>query len=219
MDIYNVDNQNNLFGDDIDDILFNPVYFINQYESNKDNNINTNCEVHNSIDIQENKKHISLNSTFNTNNALDEEGSQNMNFHFSFFSFNNGNQQIEQKKEMSQKSIDILSEFISKEKKIVENKNNFIEIEEDKKIKLFKIKELKNNYEKLEKTLNIFFKKPFMRKNYEKKNFFGKYENNCDEKEKKINISDEIDIDIDEKKKKYKENNINFNNINNINEI
>ena len=82
---------------------------------------------------------------------------------------------------MSQKSIDILSEFISKEKKIVENKNNFIEIEEDKKMKLFKIKELKNNYEKLEKTLDIFFKKPFMRKNYEKKSFFEKFENKCDE--------------------------------------
>ena len=106
---------------------------------------------------------------------------------------------------MSQKSIDILSEFISKEKKIVENKNNFIEIEEDKKMKLFKIKELKNNYEKLEKTLDIFFKKPFMRKNYEKKSFFEKFENKCDEEEKKINISDEIDIDIDEKKKKFKE--------------
>ena len=115
MDIYNFDNQNNLFGDDIDDILLNPVYYLNQYESNQNNNINTNCAVRDSIEIPENKKHISLNSTFNTNNALDE-GSQNINFNFSFFSFN-GNQQIEQKKEMSQKSIDILSEFISKEKK------------------------------------------------------------------------------------------------------
>ena len=124
MDIYNFDNQNNLFGDDLDDIIFNPVYYLNQYESNKDNNINTNCEVHNSIELPENKKHISLNSTFNTNNALNE-GSQNINFNFSFFSFNaNQNQLIEQKKEMSQKSIDILSEFIFKEKKIVEKKNN-----------------------------------------------------------------------------------------------
>ena len=212
MDIYNFDNQNNLFGDDIDDILLNPVYYLNQYESNQNNNINTNCAVRDSIEIPENKKHISLNSTFNTNNALDE-GSQNINFNFSFFSFN-GNQQIEQKKEMSQKSIDILSEFISKEKKIVEN--NFIEIEEDKKLKLLKIKELKNNFEKLEQSLNIFFKKPFMRKNYEKKKFFEKFENNCDEEEKKISISKEINIDIDEK---YKDKKINFNNINNINEI
>ena len=213
MDIYNFDNQNNLFGDDIDDILLNPVYYLNQYESNQNNNINTNCAVRDSIEIPENKKHISLNSTFNTNNALDE-GSQNINFNFSFFSFNNGNQQIEQKKEMSQKSIDILSEFISKEKKIVEN--NFIEIEEDKKLKLLKIKELKNNFEKLEQSLNIFFKKPFMRKNYEKKKFFEKFENNCDEEEKKISISKEINIDIDEK---YKDKKINYNNINNINEI
>ena len=198
MDIYNLDNQNNLFGDDIDDILLNPVYYINQYESNKNSNINTNCEFHNSIEFPENKKHISLNSTFNTNKALDED-SQNINFNFSFFPFN-GNQQIEQKKEMSQKSIDILSDFISKEKKIVEKKNNFIEIEE-KKMKLLKIKELKNNFEKLENSLNIFFKRPFMRKNYEKKNFFEKFENNCDEEETKINISDKIDIDIDDTKK------------------
>lgn len=217
MDIYNLDNQNSLFADDLDDIILNPVDYINQYESNKNNNRNTNCEVHNSIEILEKKKHISLNSTFNTNNALDE-GSQNINFNFSFFSFN-GNQQIEQKKEMSQKSIDILSEFISKEKKIVENKNNFIEIEEDKKIKSLKIKELKNNFEKLEKTLNFFFKKPFMRKNYEKKNFFEKFDSNCDEEEKKINISNEIDIDIDDTKKKFKEKKINFNNIYNINDI
>ena len=219
MNIYNFENQNNIFEDGLDDIILNPVYYINQYESNKDNNIKTNCEAHNSIEIPENKKHISLNSTFNTNNALDE-GSQNINFNFSFFSFNgNQNQQIDQKKEMSQKSIDILSEFISKEKKIVDKKNNFIEIEEDKKIKLLKIKELKNNFEKLEQYLNSFFKKPFMRKNYEKKNFFEKFENNCDEEEKKINFFDEMDIDFDKKKKKFKDKRISFNNINNINEI
>ena len=83
-------------------------------------------------------------------------------------------------------------------------------------MKLLKIKELKNNFEKLEQSLNIFFKKPFMRKNYEKKKFFEKFENNCDEEEKKISISKEINIDIDEK---FKDKKINFNNINNINEI
>ena len=218
MDIYNFDNQNNLFGDDLDDIIFNPVYYLNQYESNKDNNINTNCEVHNSIELPENKKHISLNSTFNTNNALNE-GSQNINFNFSFFSFNaNQNQLIEQKKEMSQKSIDILSEFIFKEKKIVEKKNKFVGVE-DKKMKLLKIKELKNDFEKLENSLNIFFKKPFMRKNYEKKNFFEKFENNHDKEEKKINLSYEMNIDNDKTKNKFKDKRISFNNINNINEI
>ena len=58
-----------------------------------------------------------------------------------------------------------------------------------------------------------------MRKNYEKKNFFEKFENNHDKEEKKINLSYEMNIDNDKTKNKFKDKRISFNNINNINEI
>jgi hypothetical protein len=210
----NVQQDFNIFGEDDDEILLNSIFYINQFEANKGNNINNNSSPNtNLVEIQGKNNHISANSTLNTNAAVDE-CSQNINFNISF-SFN-GNQSNEQKKEMSQKSKDILSDFISKEKKIVENKINFFETE-DKKVKIVKIKELKNNFEKLELSLKSYFIKPFMRKNYAKNKFFDKFENNSDEEEKKINLSDEIDIDEEKKLNKRKE--FNINNKNNINEI
>lgn len=207
---------NNLFDEDDDDILLNPILYINQFETNKNNNINTNIfQNENILESQNKNNHNSANSTLNTNAALDENSNE-INYNISFFSFNR-NQKNEEKKEMTQKSIDILSEFIEKEKKILENKNNISEIE-DKKTKILKIKELKNNYEKLELSLKGYFKKPFMRKNYIfMKNFENKFD--FDEEEKKINISDEIDINLDNTKKSYNDKKININNINNINEI
>ena len=207
---------NNLFDEDDDDILLNPILYINQFETNKNNNINTNIfQNENILESQNKNNHNSANSTLNTNAALDENSNE-INYNISFFSFNR-NQKNEEKKEMTQKSIEILSEFIEKEKKILENKNNISEIE-DKKTKILKIKELKNNYEKLELSLKGYFKKPFMRKNYIfMKNFENKFD--FDEEEKKINISDEIDINLDNTKKSYNDKKININNINNINEI
>ena len=213
---------NNIFDEEDDDILLNPILYINQFETNnnKINNIKTNLfqkENENIYETQNRKNHNSPNSTFNTNAALDE-CSNDINYNLSFFSFNrNQRNEHEQKKEMTQKSIDILSELIEKEKKILDNANSFSE-EEDKKAKTLKLKEMKNNFVKLELSLKDYLKIPFMRKNYL---FMKKFENKFDEDEKKINISDDIDINFDDTKKNHKEKKMNINNIinNNLKEI
>lgn len=214
MEIKNyVKQDKSIFGEDDDEILLNPICYINQFEAiNNNNNINTNnFTTQKSNEEQNNKNNISINSTLNTNAALDES-SQNINNNCSFFSFSQ-NPHKEHKKELTQKSIEILTEFISKEKEIIESNNI------NNSLKVLKIKDLKNNYEKLEYSLNMYFKKPFMRKNYEKKNFLKKINDNDDEfeeEEKKLNISS--DIDIDDSKKLFKDK-LNANNINDINEI
>ena len=153
----------NIFGEDDGDILLNPLYYINQFEnSNKNNNINNNIVPKlNIAEIPPIKNHISNNSTLNTNAALDD-GSQNINYNISFFSFN-GIPQNEQKKEITKKSLEILTDCISKETKIIDNNRNrnsninIIEKDNNKIIKKIKIKELKNNFEKMEQCLNLYF--------------------------------------------------------------
>ena len=207
----------NLFKEDDDEILLNPIDFINQFENpntNKNSNIN-NLPQQISLDIQNNKNNVSINSTLNTNAALDES-SQNINFNLSFISFNN-EQKNQEKKELTQQSIEALTELISKEKMVVQNNDI---IEEDIKIKLPKIKELKNNLEKMDETLFMYFKRPFMRKNIEKVKLSKKLEIDDDskeEEEKKIDFADEIE----EKEKSFKKNKITekFDINNYINEI
>jgi hypothetical protein len=207
----------NVFKDEDDEILLNPIHFIDQIENpNEYKNSNPNILTHQMpLDIQNNKNNISINSTLNTNAALDES-SQNINFNLSFISFNN-EEKNKEKMELTQQSIEVLTEIISKEKMIVENNNI---IEEDKKIKLLKIKELKNNLEKIDETLFKYFKRPYMRKNIEKVKIIKKVENDDDskeEEEKKIDFGD----DIEEKDKNFENNKINENfDINNyINEL
>lgn len=207
----------NLFKEEDDEILLNQIDFLNQYENpntNKNSNINTLTQQI-PLDNQNNKNNTSINSTLNTNAALDES-SQNINFNISFISFNN-EPKNQEKKELTQESIEVLTELISKEKIIVQNNNI---IEEDKKIKLSKIKELKSNLEKIDDTLCMYFKRPFMRKNIEKVKISKKLENDVDikdEEEKKFDFSDEIE----EKEKSFKMNKIteNFDINNYINEI
>ena len=179
---------------------------------NKNSNINTLTQQM-PLDIQNNKNNMSINSTLNTNDALDES-SQNINFNLSFISFNN-EEKNKEKKKLTEQSIEVLTEFISKEKMTVENNNI---IEEDK--KLLKIKELKNNLEKIDEILYKYFKRPYMRKNIEKVKIIKKIENDDDskeEEEKKIDFSDEIE----EKDTNFKinKNNENFDINNYINEI
>ena len=194
----------NLFKEDDDEILLNPIDFINQFENpnpNKNSNTN-NLPQQISLDIQNNKNNASLNSTLNTNAALDES-SQNINFNLSFISFNN-EQKNQEKKELTQQSIEALTELISKERMIVQSNNI---IEEDIKTKLPKIKELKNNLEKMDETLFMYFKRPFMRKNIEKVKISKKIEKDDDskeEEEKKIDFPDEFE----EKDKSFKMNKI-----------
>ena len=155
----------NLFKEEDEEILLNPIHFIDQFENpNENKNSNTNNLTQQiPLDFQINKNNTSINSTLNTNAALDES-SQNINFNLSFISFNN-EQKNQEKKELTQQSIEALTELISKEKMVVQNNDI---IEEDVKIKLPKIKELKNNLEKMDETLFLYFKRHFMRKNIEK---------------------------------------------------
>ena len=194
----------NLFKEEDDEILLNPIDFINQFENpNTNKNSNTNDLTQQiPLDIQNNKNNTSINSTLNTNAALDES-SQNINFNLSFISFNN-EQKNQEKKELTQQSIEALTELISKERMIVQSNNI---IEEDIKTKLPKIKELKNNLEKMDETLFMYFKRPFMRKNIEKVKISKKIEKDDDskeEEEKKIDFPDEFE----EKDKSFKMNKI-----------
>jgi hypothetical protein len=194
----------NLFKEEDDEILLNPLHFIDQFENpNENKNSNTNNLTQQiPLDFQINKNNTSINSTLNTNAALDES-SQNINFNLSFISFNN-EQKNQEKKELTQQSIEALTELISKEKMVVQNNNV---IEEDIKLKLPKIKELKNNLEKMDETLFMYFKRPFMRKNIEKVKISKKLENDDDskeEEEKKFDFADEIE----EKDKSFKMNKI-----------
>jgi hypothetical protein len=207
----------NLFKEEDDEILLNPLHFIDQFANlNENKNSNTNNLTQQiPLDFQINKNNTSINSTLNTNAALDES-SQNINFNLSFISFNN-EQKNQEKKELTQQSIEALTELISKEKMVVQNNDI---IEEDIKIKLPKIKELKNNLEKMDETLFMYFKRPFMRKNIEKVKLSKKLEIDDDskeEEEKKIDFADEIE----EKEKSFKKNKITekFDINNYINEI
>jgi hypothetical protein len=207
----------NLFKEEDEEILLNPIHFIDQFENpNENKNSNTNNLTQQiPLDFQINKNNTSINSTLNTNAALDES-SQNINFNLSFISFNN-EQKNQEKKELTQQSIEALTELISKEKMVVQNNDI---IEEDIKIKLPKIKELKNNLEKMDETLFMYFKRPFMRKNIEKVKLSKKLEIDDDskeEEEKKIDFADEIE----EKEKSFKKNKITekFDINNYINEI
>ena len=207
----------NLFKEEDEEILLNPIHFIDQFENpNENKNSNTNNLTQQiPLDFQINKNNTSINSTLNTNAALDES-SQNINFNLSFISFNN-EQKNQEKKELTQQSIEALTELISKEKMVVQNNDI---IEEDIKIKLPKIKELKNNLEKMDETLFMYFKRPFMRKNIEKVKLSKKLEIDDDskeEEEKKIDFADEIE----EKDKSFKMNKITekFDINNYINEI
>ena len=207
----------NLFKEEDEEILLNPIHFIDQFENpNENKNSNTNNLTQQiPLDFQINKNNTSINSTLNTNAALDES-SQNINFNLSFISFNN-EQKNQEKKELTQQSIEALTELISKEKMVVQNNDI---IEEDVKIKLPKIKELKNNLEKMDETLFMYFKRPFMRKNIEKVKLSKKLEIDDDskeEEEKKIDFADEIE----EKEKSFKKNKITekFDINNYINEI
>ena len=207
----------NLFKEEDEEILLNPIHFIDQFENpNENKNSNTNNLTQQiPLDFQINKNNTSINSTLNTNAALDES-SQNINFNLSFISFNN-EQKNQEKKELTQQSIEALTELISKEKMVVQNNDI---IEEDIKIKLPKIKELKNNLEKMDETLFMYFKRPFMRKNIEKVKLSKKLEIDDDskeEEEKKFDFADEIE----EKEKSFKKNKITekFDINNYINEI
>ena len=213
-----------MYDDEDDQLLLNPISLINQYELEKENNqdnlkenLNVNTfEEHKSmevncdnIDTSFHKARASLNSTVNTNYAVDNGFNQNdINFNISF-SFGQ-KQKNNRRNELTQESIEILHEFISKEEKIKEINRINDDVNKIERIKKGDLKiEIKMNLDKIEKNIDIYFKRPFMRKNYENDKILKNIINEDVKEEKKINISDEI-------KKNDVTNEININNYNEI---
>lgn len=213
-----------MYDDEDDQLLLNPISLINQYELEKENNqenlkenLNVNTfEEHKSmevncdnIDTSFHKARASLNSTVNTNYAVDNGFNQNdINFNISF-SFGQ-KQKNNRRNELTQESIEILHEFISNEEKIKEINRINDDVNKIERIKKGDMKiEIKMNLDKIEKNIDIYFKRPFMRKNYENDKILKNIINEDVKEEKKINISDEI-------KKNDVTNEININNYNEI---
>ena len=187
-----------------DKLLLNPILLINQFELLKNNNIlkdDLNNNIYNeekSADFQivdrenNNKRNVSMNSNENTNFACDYSfKDNNINYNISFFSFN-GKQNKEENKELTNKSIEILTDFI-----LIEEKINEICIINDNKKEIKNIKfgdkitEIKKNLDKIDNNLNNYFKRPFMRKKYLKNILIED-----DKEDEKINISNEINKNI-----------------------
>ena len=213
-----------MYDDEDDQLLLNPISLINQYELEKENNqenlkenLNVNTfEEHKSMEVNcdnmdtsFHKARASLNSTVNTNYAVDNGFNQNdINFNISF-SFGQ-KQKNNRRNELTQESIEILHEFISNEEKIKEINRINDDVNKIERIKKGDMKiEIKMNLDKIEKNIDIYFKRPFMRKNYENDKILKNIINEDVKEEKKINISDEI-------KKNDVTNEININNYNDI---
>ena len=213
-----------MYDDEDDQLLLNPISLINQYELEKENNqenlkenLNVNTfEEHKSMEVNcdnmdtsFHKARASLNSTVNTNYAVDNGFNQNdINFNISF-SFGQ-KQKNSRRNELTQESIEILHEFISNEEKIKEINRINDDVNKIERIKKGDMKiEIKMNLDKIEKNIDIYFKRPFMRKNYENDKILKNIINEDVKEEKKINISDEI-------KKNDVTNEININNYNEI---
>jgi len=121
------------------------------------------------INIQnenENENKKSHSSSLKTNATYDGDMVQNEN---EFFSFNNNNNiQINHDREMSKESIDILSNFIQKEKNIISIKNNNTSLNIN--YENNNIKDIKYNLANINEKIYTYFKKPYMRKNMKKSN-------------------------------------------------
>ena len=144
----------------------------------------------------ENKK--SHSSSLKTNATYDGDFVQNEN---EFFSFNGNNNyiQINQDKEMSKESMDILSNFIQKEKNILSIKNNNININLN--YENNNIKDIKVNLANINEKIYTYFKKPYMRKNLKKsnKNILD-IKNFCDNIEEDEKINEKIKFEKNELK-------------------
>jgi hypothetical protein len=169
---------------------------------------NQESNLHNSLDLQNNNKShgssIKTNATFG---EITQKGSNNV----SFFSFNDEQNQniniIQKKKELTKESIDVLNNFISKEKEKLtffninsintmnNNNNNNNNIIENNLINLIgtnTIKDIKSNLFAIENKISVYFKKPYMRKNVikNKKSIMKNYYEEQNEEDEKITFDD-----------------------------
>ena len=153
-----------MYDDEDDQLLLNPISLINQYELEKENNqenlkenLNVNTfEEHKSMEVNcdnmdtsFHKARASLNSTVNTNYAVDNGFNQNdINFNISF-SFGQ-KQKNNRRNELTQESIEILHEFISYEEKIKEINRINDDVNKIERIKKGDMKiEIKMNLDKI----------------------------------------------------------------------
>ena len=127
------------------------IFNINKNEDNKEEN----------KDIV----NFSFGDIKNTGATVDVN-SQDVNFDFSFLSSEKNEQKNKNKiknKELTKESIEILKTFINSENVIISN-NSEVSI-----VKYINsIKDLKNSIFELENKVNLYFKKPYMRKNIKK---------------------------------------------------
>ena len=198
-----INSENNSFTNfnpnEIDPLYINkkPENFFEDNE--KDDNIINN--LNNTLDLQNKKSHGSSIKTNATMSEIEQKEVEN----FSFFSFNNfqDKDNIIGKKELTKDSIDVLNNFIEKEKAVVSNKN-ITTVENIFPNNLF-IKDIKNNLFNLDSKLDNYFKKPFMRKNIKKKENLFKIKYDLGEKieDEKIKFSEKSIKDDDIKMNKY----------------
>ena len=161
-DLYN--NQK-ILNEDEDENIIDDVILLNNlqdaapihenYNYQNQNNIPINTSEQNTLNLSHNN-HISINSTLNTN-AEFSDGSQNINNVASFLSF--GQPQQKTKKELTSNSIEILQNFIIKEKNNIKNKTT---------LELKDIKSIKNNINDIDINLDLYFKRPDINKSYYK---------------------------------------------------
>jgi hypothetical protein len=207
--------------DEDNELLLNPIQLIDKYEQeNGGLDINENENINNfkeeksfdgtDIQICHQKGRPSLNSTVNTNYAVQNSVHENNNINYNIsFSFGD-KQNIEDKKELTEQSIEILSEFIFKEEKVKQINIINDKVDDIKNIKIINTnKEIQINLNKIEMNLDSYFKRPYMRKNYDNNKIFEKIINEDEKEDKKINITNEM-------KKKKLNNNININNLQEI---
>ena len=207
--------------DEDNELLLNPIQMIDKYEQeNGGLDINENENINNfkeeksfdgtDIQICHQKGRPSLNSTVNTNYAVQNSVHENNNINYNIsFSFGD-KQNIEDKKELTEQSIEILSEFIFKEEKVKQINIINDKVDDIKNIKIKNTnKEIQANLNKIEMNLDSYFKRPYMRKNYDNNKIFEKIINEEEKEDKKINITNEM-------KKKKLNNNININNLQEI---
>lgn len=180
----------------------------NQNNCNINTNFNTNNNNNNSIngEIELLNPKNSLNTSLGTNATLNEDV-QCLGGDLSFCTFDNNGNKKQKKKNLTPESIGVLEKFLKEEKEIlIEKYNNSFpllnKINANKNIgngSYKEVKEIKNNLNQIEGLIELFFKRPFMKKkinekNKQKEKIFFK------DDEKKININKILDEDKFEEK-------------------
>lgn len=157
-DFYNEDG-NNKDNIEIDNNLQRYLYGLpNDYEKINDRSDCSNISFGNN-----NKIHNSF-----ANNTTIDINKEKIIFDISFFTNNNNEDNNVKNKELKKETIEILSNFISEEN-LSESNNDIIEKAINNK-NAYNITNIKKNLFYLDNKINLYFKNPYMRNNFEKLN-------------------------------------------------